>query len=68
MQYRNSRLLIRIPLGWSTGGSSSPEEQIDAHMKAWSEAGWRLHTVTSVTRDGGNVQELSHSFFWSMES
>jgi hypothetical protein len=70
MHYRYSRLFTRIGLGqWSTPqGSSSPEEEIDAHMKAWSEAGWRLHTVTSVSRDGPHAQELTHSFFWSKES
>ena len=77
MQYRHTRLSTRI--GWvassidqpghdSLRRSNSPEEEIDTHMKAWSEAGWRLHTVTSVSRDSTQGQELTHSFFWSKES
>lgn len=69
MQYRHSRLTTTIGLtSGSMHGSSSALEEINAHMKAWSEEGWRLHTVTSVSRDTQTVQELTHSFFWSSES
>lgn len=65
MQYRTSSLTFRYRLFESAAPVENPD--MDAHMAEWANAGWRLLTVTQVTRDGGEYIESTYTLFWSLD-
>lgn len=66
VSYRSSQLTDVLALTSTSGAGSGSAQRadIDGHMKRWTDMGWRLVTVTSVTRDGHLTQEITHTFFW----